>query len=129
MYHGRRIVARIPLDLTSASPFAYSDIRVHHWSRMRNADVNEMVHAGMDRRGDSSFDRNEIHALELVRRSVLENRVSLELHQPLGINEPGDLHNRVCRTNPAEELSVHGRHRLPVFNMGQQRARPNHLVE
>jgi hypothetical protein len=43
--------------------FTYSDVRVHHWSRVRNADVNEMVDAALDRRGDGSFDGNEISGL------------------------------------------------------------------
>ena len=38
---------------------------VHHRSRVCDADVDEMVDARTDRRGDGSFDRSEIHASEL----------------------------------------------------------------
>ena len=60
---------------------------------------------------------------------VIDHRIRLELDQPVRIDESRHLHDRIGRSNCPEVLAVDRRHGFPVFDSGQQRAGPYHLIE
>ena len=60
---------------------------------------------------------------------TVKDGVCLELDQPVGINKPCHLHNRVCGTNLAEILAVDRGDSLPILNAHQKRPRANQVPE
>lgn len=60
-------------------------------------------------------------------RTVLcaDDGIRFELHEPLSIDEAGDLHDRARRPHFAEYLPVYGSYGGPIFDSGQQHPSPH----
>ena len=62
-------------------------------------------------------------------RLTFGHSTRLDLDQPIRINEPRHLHDRVGRTDRAEEFAMHAGHRFPILDAGEQGPCPNDLLE
>ena len=60
---------------------------------------------------------------------AVDHGVGFELDEPVRVNEPRYLHDRVRGTNRAEELAVDRGDGLPVLDASEQRSRSDHIVE
>src|SRR5438105_1984022 len=71
--------------------FAYGDVFAHDRRRMSNAEINEMLHAGVARRSDGLAHGNEIDFAELL---LLRRR---------WVGDADELHERVARRDAIRE--------------------------
>src|SRR5215831_13097773 len=51
---------------------------------------------------------------------AFHDRISLDLDQPVGVDEAHDLHDRVCGADASKELAVDRRDPFPILYSGQQ---------
>ena len=62
-----------------------------------------------------------MHPLSLDRvAACIDDCISLDLDQPLGVNKARDLHDRVDRANLTKEFTVHCRDSSPILDPREQ---------
>jgi len=58
---------------------------------------------------------------------AFHDRISLDLDQPVGVDEAHDLHDRVCGPDATKELAVDRRYSFPILYSGQQNSGAGHI--
>ena len=71
---------------------------------------------------------DRVHRLPFRGSVVGDDRVDLDLDQPFGIHETGDLHDRVNRLRGDAVFLAHIDNLLPVFDIGQDQPRADHVM-
>ncbi len=71
---------------------------------------------------------DRVHRLPFRGSIVGDDRVDLDLDQPFGIHETGDLHDRVNRLRGDAVFLAHIDNLLPVFDIGQDQPRADHVM-
>ena len=63
----------------------------------------------------------------IERFQAFHDRISLDLDQPLGVDEAHDLHDRVSGADAPKELAVDCRDPFPILYSGQQNSGAGHI--
>ena len=58
---------------------------------------------------------------------AFHDRISLDLNQPVGVDEAHDLHDRICGADASKELAVDCRDPFPILYSGQQNSGAGHI--